>query len=133
MAASLFIVLCSQSLKALQGRSRDLGVTFCIWEPCLYCIHDTGFCFCFCPKEGSNSLESMSGSTGTLDGPARVRVNKRRGALPSFLTCCGNIAGQAGTGEGQEPQGCAAHLHSGWCPANVQAGTGQRTGNKRCW
>lgn len=47
---------------------------------------------------------------------------------PSLLTCCGNIAGQAGAGEGQDPQGCAAHLQSGWCPAKVKLG---RSKNKK--
>ena len=57
----------------------------------------------------------------TLDWPCPGSRWTRGDELsPSFLTCCGNIAGQADTGEGQEPQGCAAHLHSSWCPANVK-------------
>ena len=34
----------------------------------------------------------------------RVQVNKRDGLNPSLLGCCGNIAGQAGAGEGWDPR-----------------------------
>lgn len=65
----------------------------------------------------------------TLDWPCPGSWWTRGDELsPSLLTCCGNIAGQAGAGEGQDPQGCAAHLQSGWCPAKVKLG---RSKNKK--
>ena len=112
--------LCSQSLKTLQGRSRDLGVTFYIWGPCLYCIR--WHCFFFFLRRDPNPWVNVR-PRRTLDWPCPGSRWTRGDELsPSLLTCCRSIAGQAGAGEGQEPQGCAAHLHSGWCPANVRLG-----------
>ena len=78
------------------------------------------FVFCFFLRRDPNPWVNVR-LHRILDWPCPGSRWTRGDELsPSFLTCCGNIAGQADTGEGQEPQGCAAHLHSSWCPANVK-------------
>ena len=68
MAASvftrlLFVLRPWEHFRATPG----LGVTFCIWGPCLYCIQ---WHHCFA-EGGIWTLESMSGSTEPRAGPAQ--------------------------------------------------------------
>ena len=94
---------------------------------CIVCS-DTIFFFFFCLRRDLNAWVNVR-LHRTLDWPCPGSRWTRGDELsPSLLTGCGNNAGQAGTGEGQDPQGCAAHLQSGWCPAKVKLG---RSKNKK--
>ena len=131
MADSLFICSLFSVSENTSGPHQRPGVTFCIWGPCLYCMQWHCFflfLFLFCLRRDSNTWVNVR-LHRTLDWPCPGSWWTRGDELsPSLLTCCGNIAGQAGAREGQDPQGCAAHLQSGWCPAKVKLG---RSKNKK--
>ena len=121
MAASLFICSLFSVAENTSGPQQRpgghilyLGAMSVLYSVTLF------FVVCFCLRRDPNAWVNVR-LHRTLDWPCPGSRWTRGDELsPSFLTCCGNIAGQAGAGEGQEPQGCAAHLHSGWCPANVK-------------
>ena len=123
MAASLFICSLFSVPENTSGPQRRpgghilyLGAMSVLYSVTLF------FVVCFCLRRDPNAWVNVR-LHRTLDWPCPGSRWTRGDELsPSFLTCCGNIAGQAGAGEGQEPQGCAAHLHSSWCPANVKLG-----------
>ena len=125
MADSLFICSLFSVSENTSGPHQRPGVTFCLWGPCLYCMQwhcFFVFLFLFCLRRDSNTWVNVR-LHRTLDWPCPGSWWKRGDELsPSLLPGCGNIAGQAGAGEGQDPQGCAAHLQSGWCPAKVKLG-----------
>ena len=109
--------------KHFRATPETWGSHFVFGGPCVYCIQWHHFFFLFfCLRRDPNTRVNVR-LHRTLDWPCPGSRWTRRDELsPSLLTGCGNNAGQAGTGEGQDPQGCAAHLQSGWCPAKVKLG-----------